>query len=225
MSEQRSDTVRRMMLVVLGVIGSAGIAGAQVASMGRDDPATAFYSWSLLSSPPPEPTIFKVHDLITIIVNENSQQESEETLKTEKDFSIRAELSAFLDVSELLTGTLLNGIGGRLDIIEALAQKEFEGDGAYERRDRIIDRITAEVIDVKPNGVLVLEAIRRVQLDEEKTIMVLSGMCDAASVTEQKTILSTQLANLTLSVQHDGPVHEAASKGWLTRAIETIFPF
>ena len=116
MSEQRSDTVRRIMLVVLGVIGSAGIAGGQVASAERDDPATAFYSWSLLSSAPPEPTVFKVHDLITIIVNENSRQKSEETLETEKDFSIRAELSAFLDVSELLKGTLINGIGGRLDI-------------------------------------------------------------------------------------------------------------
>ncbi len=225
MSERRSDAVRRMMLVVLGVIGLAGIANGQAASTGRDDPAVAFYSWSLLSAAPPEPTIFKVHDLVTIIVNENSRHRSEETLETDKDFSIRGELLAFLDVAELLKGTLINGVGDPTDVIRALAQKEFEGDGAYDRRDRIMDRITAEVIDVKPNGVLVLEAIRRVQLDEEETIVVLSGICDTASVTEQKTILSTQLANLTLSVQHDGPVHEAASKGWLTRAVETIFPF
>ena len=55
--------------------------------------------------------------------------------------------------------------------------------------------------------------------------MVLSGMCDSLAVTEQGTIQSNQLANLTLSIQHDGPVGDAGSKGWLTRAIETIFPF
>ena len=88
-----------------------------------------------------------------------------------------------------------------------MAQKEFEGDGAYERRDRIIDRITAEVIDVKPNGVLVLEAIRRVQLDAEKTILVLSGLCVAASVAELRSILSTQLINLPLLVHPFGPFH------------------
>ena len=81
------------------------------------------------------------------------------------------------------------------------------------------------MIDVKPHGVLVLEATRTLVVDEETTVLVLSGMCETRNVTREGVVQSNQLANLMLSIQHEGPVHDAGSKGWLTRAVEAIFPF
>lgn len=209
----------------VGAMMLAGAASGQVDLRLGNDPAAAFYEWSLLSVRPPEPTTFQIHDLVTIIINENSRQLSEQTLETEKEFDISGELIAFLSATELLDFRLSDGVGDPLSLIEAMAEKEFSGEGEYERRDRITDRITATIIDVKPNGVLVLEATRTLQVDDEITVLVLSGMCETKHVTREGMVQSNQLANLTLSIQHEGPVSEAASKGWLTRAIEAIFPF
>lgn len=217
--------MRREFIAMIAATIPVGVAHGQVDVRLGDDPAAAFYEWSLLSVRPPDPATFQLHDLITIIVVENSRWRSEQTLETDKDFSISATLDAFLSAAELLTFRLENGVGSSLSLVEAAADKEFSGDGEYERRDRISDRITATVIDVKPNGVLVLEATRTLQIDDETTVLVLSGMCETRDITREGVVQSSQLANLTLSIQHEGALREAASKGWLTRAVEALFPF
>jgi len=94
-----------------------------------------------------------------------------------------------------------------------------------DRSDRFSDRITATVIDVKPNGVLVLEAKRTVKKDDEEQNLVLSGECRREDVTQNNTVLSTQLAELTLVSKNTGQVKDSATKGWIPRILEAIFNF
>ncbi len=189
------------------------------------DPAESLYGMSLFAVRPPEPKQFQRHDLITIIVNESSTQESEQTLETSKETDASATLGATLSIEQLLDLRLENSSISDLELLRYAAQREFEGEGEYERTDRITDRLTATVIDVKPNGVLVLEARRFTASDEETKTFVLSGHCRTEDVTEQNTIQSNQLADLKLEVSHEGNVREAASKGPLTRFMEWLLPF
>jgi len=212
-------------LAILAGLTFSASANAQTDVRIENNPAAPFYEWSLLSVRPPDPTTYKIHDLITIIVVENSRWRSEQTLDTSKDTNVSASLDAFLSAAELLNFRLENGVGSPLTLLDAAADNEFAGDGEFERRDRITDRITASIIDVKPNGVLVLEATRTLQVDNETTVLVLSGMCETRAVTDEGVIQSSQLANMTLSVQHSGELRGTTSKGWLTRAVEAIFPF
>jgi flagellar L-ring protein precursor FlgH len=129
------------------------------------------------------------------------------------------------DLMALLQAQLETDQGTPITGVDASAGKKFKGDGKYERSDRFTDRITATVIDVKPNGVLVLEARRTIQKDEEVQNLVLSGECRREDVTQQNTVLSNQLADLTLLVNNSGDVREATEKGFLTRVFENVFNF
>ncbi|MEQ8317358.1 MAG: flagellar basal body L-ring protein FlgH [Phycisphaerales bacterium] len=189
------------------------------------DPAANLYGVSLFVVRPPEPRAFKIHDIITIIVNESSTQTSEQTLETTKETEGSATLGATLSIEELLNLRLENSSISDLELLRYAAEREFEGEGEYERTDRITDRLSATVIDVKPNGVLVLEARRFTASDEETKTVVLSGNCRSEDVTEQNTIQSNQLADLRLEVKHEGEVRDAATKGPLTRFVEWILPF
>jgi flagellar L-ring protein precursor FlgH len=190
-----------------------------------DDPAEPLYGISLFAVRPPEPRTFQRHDLISIIVNESSTQESEQTLETTKEAEGSANLGATLSIEELLNLRLENSSISDLELLRYAAEREFSGEGEYERTDRITDRLTATVIDVKPNGVLVLEARRFTATDEETKTLILSGMCRTEDVTEQNTIQSNQLADLRIVVEHTGDVNRAATKGPLTRFVEWILPF
>lgn len=189
------------------------------------DPAETLYEYSLFAVRPPEPREYKRHDLITIIVNESSTQTSEQTLETSKETGASASIGATLSLEQLLDLRLENSSISDLELLRYAAQREFEGEGEYERKDRITDRLTATVIDVKPNGVLVLEARRFTASDEETKTFILSGNCRTEDVTEQNTIQSNQLADLKLEVRHEGEVRNAASKGPLTRFVEWLLPF
>jgi flagellar L-ring protein precursor FlgH len=209
---------------------SASVATAQLARRPNpaptaQDPAEALYGVSLFAVRPPEPRAYKREDLITIIINESSTQTSEQTLETSKETDASATLGATLSIEELLDLKLRSSDISDLELLRYAAQREFEGEGEYERKDRFTDRLTATVIDVKPNGVLVLEARRFTATDDETKTVVLSGHCRSDDVTEQNTIQSNQLADLRLEVRHEGEVRGAASKGPLTRFMEWILPF
>ena len=110
-------------------------------------------------------------------------------------------------------------------VIDTGYGSEYEGEGEYKRTDRLTTRITATVIDVKPNGNLVLEAKKTVGKDAEIQTIVLAGICRGDDVTDNNTILSTQLADLVVLMINDGEVKKGADKGVITKALDTVFNF
>src|SRR5690606_17676746 len=82
--------------------------------------------------------------------------------------------------------------------------KKFKGDGKFDRSDEVTARITAEVIEVLPNGNLVLEARSMVTTNLEATIIRLTGICRPDDISAANTILSSQVHDLRLEKIHTG---------------------
>jgi flagellar L-ring protein precursor FlgH len=182
-------------------------------------------SVSMYSVAEAPPRAFAPHDLITILVDESSEASSSQVLETEKRSDTNVRLNSFLDPVELLQLRLRTSDTTNLDIINATGDRQFEGEGDYQRRDEFTARITAEVIEVKPNGNLVLQASRRIKTDDEERLMLLTGVCRQEDITEQNTVLSSQIANFELVQENEGDVRKAARKGLLTRIFDAIFSF
>lgn len=189
------------------------------------DPASPVYAVSLISVQPPQPPSYKVHDLVTIVIDETSRQTAEQKLKAEKEFELDAQMGAILDFIKLLEGRLEASDQENVPLIRTDYNGDFDGKGRFERNDRFNARITAEIIDLKPNGTLVLEARKRIDKGEEIQEMVLSGVCRREDITTNNTILSSQLASMTLISRHEGPVEDVATKGIITKVLEFLFAF
>jgi len=173
----------------------------------------------------PKPRQFQIHDKVTIIINESTRQSSQQNLDAKKDASLKATLKKFPDLADLVQGELSNGSSDPVTAVDASAGSSFKGDGKFERTDRLTDRITATVIDVKPNGVLVIEARRSVRYNEDEQTVVLSGECRREDVTDANSILSSQLAELKLVFTREGQVSDSGRKGFLTRLFDAVFNF
>jgi flagellar L-ring protein precursor FlgH len=130
----------------------------------RADPAQARLSdISFTAVPVPEPKVIRKHDLVTIIVREESQYSSEGNAETTRESSIDAAVEDFIKLRLSNLEVEGGGIGPVAPRIAANANREFSGEGAVDRSDRLTARITAEVLDVKPNGTLVLQARKRIK--------------------------------------------------------------
>ncbi|KAA0216302.1 MAG: flagellar basal body L-ring protein FlgH [Leptolyngbya sp. PLA3] len=180
---------------------------------------------SMLYVHPPEPRTYMAHDLITIIVDETSKQEASQSLDTKKEATADMTVKSIIDPWELLELRLREGSLSNQSLVGTNFNQEFKGEGDYERSDRFSAKITAEVIEVKPNGTLVLQATKVIQKDKEIQTLVLSGLVRQEDVTDRNTILSSQMANLSLNVKNEGDVRSAAEKGLLTRVLEAVFSF
>lgn len=200
-------------------------AAAQEQTQAPEDPAQTLYGMSLYAVPAPEPRQFSANDLVTILVDESTTMTREQEAEFEKEQRFDFEMSDLNALQRFLTlngPTTGNTFGGNplLDVVN-----EFEGEAEYERRDDIRTEVTARVVEVKPNGNLLLEAKTTIQTDDEIQVIALSGYCRSEDVTQLNTVRSTQVFNMVFDVQHEGQMRNTTQKGWITRALESIFNF
>lgn len=180
---------------------------------------------SLVYVEPPEPRVIQKHDIITIIIDETSSMTSSQKLETEKESSGDAQLNSLVDALALLELRIATADLTNVDLLDFNAKREFTGEGDYERKDKFNAQITAQVLEVKPNGTLVLQAVKRITKDEEIQTLVLAGVARQEDITEQNTILSSQMANLTLDLQNEGELKDTSEKGLITKVLDTVFAF
>ena len=174
---------------------------------------------SLYAIPAQTPRKYKVEDLITIIVRQQKKYEADAEWEGKKNWTTDAKLSDWFrfydDLRHLGQDKLSNGQPG----FKFNFKNNYKTEGEADREDRFITRITARVIDVKPNGNLVLEAMLEEQHDDEVTSLTITGMCRSADVTPDNTVLSTQIAELRIVEKNHGAVRDATRRGWVPRIL------
>jgi flagellar L-ring protein precursor FlgH len=187
----------------------------------------ALRSVSMFAIAPGEARVFHEHDLIEIIVRETSTAKSSAELETEKDIDFKGRVSQWPDLSldDLLQGVIKAGDTSDLPQLDLQFTKDFTGDGEYERRDDFTARLTAEVIEVLPNGNLILESRTRIKNDAEETVLKVTGICQPQDVSPVNTILSTQLHDLRIEKVNEGALRKTSEKGLFTKVIDFLFAF
>ncbi len=180
---------------------------------------------SLFAVEPPAPREFKAEDLVTIIISERSKLDRKQKGLSTKDYTNEAELTDFIDILSALELIVKQTSDAKLPKVGVDSKADFSGNARYFREDRITDRLTAKILEVKPNGTLILEARRQWTTDEEDQVAVLSGICRAEDVTDKNTVQSNQLFDLKLVVENNGDLDNATKKGLIPKIWETIFNF
>jgi flagellar basal body L-ring protein FlgH len=177
---------------------------------------------SLIAVELADPREFHVHDIITIIVQESKIYESEADTESKRRFDFQSELQEWFRFSEckLVAETFPNGFPN----VDYTLNNRVKNEGEVEREDTLVTRIAAEVIDVKPNGNLVLEARHHIGHDEEEIIASLTGVCRSKDVSPDNTILSSKVADFDFTATHSGAVRDAARRGWVTRLLDFLRP-
>ncbi len=173
----------------------------------------------------PETRVIQKHDIITIIIDENSSTTSSQKLETEKESRSSANIDAMVSWLKLLELRVEQGDINNVDLIDLATSREFSGEGDYERKDKFTARISAIVREIKPNGTMLVEARKTIARDNEISELVLSGMVREEDITLQNTVLSSQMADLRIILENQGDLKEAAEKGLITRVLDAVFAF
>jgi len=179
---------------------------------------------SYFSIAAPKPKTLAKHDLVTIIVREESSYSSDGKADAKKEAAFDAKIQQFPKI-DLSNFALAAGIGATIPELRLSGTRDYKNEGGTDRNDKLTARLQAEVVDVKPNGTLVLQARKRIVTDEEEQLFVLTGICRVQDVTADNSVLSTQLYDLDVKKNHSGPVRDATKRGWVPRAIDWINPF
>jgi flagellar L-ring protein precursor FlgH len=174
---------------------------------------------------PQQPRVLKKHDLVNIVVNEESKSQSAGTSDQQRQVDFDAKVDAFVKFNLAKLSILGGAEGAKPPEVKLEGSRDFKGTGEFDRTDTMTTRLEAEVIDVKPNGTLVLQARRHVQIDAEEISVTLTGTCKVDDIDASNSVLSTELLDLDLQKTTKGEVHDTTKRGLIHRLLDIVNPF
>jgi flagellar L-ring protein precursor FlgH len=108
---------------------------------------------------------------------------------------------------------------------EAGVTSDFTGTGAAAANNVFNGTITVTVIDVYPNGNLLVSGEKMVAINQGNEFIRFSGVINPNMVTAANTVQSTQVADARIEYRGSGFIDESNTMGWLQRFFVAILPF
>lgn len=166
----------------------------------------------------------RVGDIVLIRVVENSKSKSKADTTASRNSEISLGISALMGRKSIGVGGL-NGVIGSDPMIGADSVSGHKATGETKRENYVTATIGARVLQVLPGNILQIQGARRIRVNDETQIMVISGLIRAQDVASDNSVESTQLADSDVQYYGEGILADKQKAGWLTRLLDNIWPF
>lgn len=147
-----------------------------------------------------------VGDVLTITIQEQHSVKNEDKVERKNDTSMAARLEAFTLSDKAFD---LSGLP-RLDVRKETA---FNGEAKQNSGSDVRASIAVIVIDVQPNGNLVVAGTRTVTVNDEAKTLRISGIVRPLDVTPNNSVTSAQVADARISIAGDGASTRQVTRG------------
>lgn len=178
-------------------------------------------SWMYIK--PEDPPEIQLNDVVTVIVDEKSQLIEQAMLMRRQRTNVDADLEKWLQLKHFGLGHA--PMTGGDPEIQALYNLQNQVQANLRASDGMQFRIAATVVDMRPNGNLVLEAHKHVKQNHEIWDASLSGIVRRQDVLPNNTVLSEDVAELQVFKEEQGHIRDSWRRGWLWMFLDRHKPF
>lgn len=166
---------------------------------------------------------FRTNDIVIIRIAESMRATNS------ADTDLERATSQSLKVPNLFgaEGSIGSVFGTSTDgtVLGTSATTEHEGSGTTGRTDVFQGTVAARVIEVLPNGYLMIQGHKTVQVNDEKVKFYLTGMVNPLMIGSDHSVVSTQVADLQLRYGGNGVVTAYQNPGLFARILQWLWPF
>ncbi len=163
-----------------------------------------------------------VGDIVTILVQENTTATKDNSTATAKASTVNSSLSSLL-YSPAASGLLTQG--GKLPSISFNGNSTFAGSGTIKNSEQIVSSVAVRVVDVLPNGNLIVEGSRQNSFASETQTVVIHGTIRQEDIMSNNTVYSYNVSDATIRIVSHGVVTDSTRKGWFHRMWDKLSPF
>ncbi len=165
-----------------------------------------------------DPRARLVGDSLTIQIVESVSATQKSTSNVSKAGTVEASVTS---LPLLGTG---NSLLGKLGT-NATSTNDFKGAGDTANNQTFTGTITTTVMEVLPNGHLLVVGEKQIGVNQNVDVLRFSGTVDPRHVRPGNVVASNQVANARILSRGRGQQAEAQQIGWLSRAFLSILPF
>jgi len=157
----------------------------------------------------------KVGDILTVLIQEQTTVRNEDRVERSNDTTLAARLDAY----SLSSSTFNNNVLPRIDIRK---QQEFNGEARQNTQSDVRASVAVVVVDVQPNGNLVVAGTRSVQVNDETRTLRISGLVRKYDITSVNTITSAQVADARIAITGEGANTRQVTRGPIGQLFDTL---
>jgi flagellar L-ring protein precursor FlgH len=179
------------------------------------------YSWTYQR--PVEAHPIRLHDIITVLVEEKTAVVSQGQMDRKK--------KAYGDLI-LKNWILFKGLAVVPDPqsagdphIRGEVDNKMQSQGNFQARDSLKMSIACNVVDIRPNGNLIIEGRKTIKNNEDSWEYSLNGEIRAEDVLPNNTVLSQNVSNMDLRKRESGHVRDSYRRGWFLEWLDKYQPF
>ena len=225
-------TIRRILALVcvLSVAGQLGACGLlptphtpEPAARGRPPPTPrtegAIYQAGQQMDLFADLKARRIGDVLTIVLNETTNATKSAITKT-------AKTTAVADTGPTVFGKTITTKGVPILNTTMNGANSFDGEGSSTQSNSLAGSLTVTVVDVQPNGNLVVQGDKTLKLNQGDETVHIAGVIRPADIATNNTVTSDKLADAKISYAGKGSVASSNKMGWLARFFNSPFaPF
>jgi flagellar L-ring protein precursor FlgH len=160
----------------------------------------------------------QVDDLVTIVVDEQASAVATGTSKTARSSAAQSQVAALAGKKSVS--------GAAQNLLNLNSAQSLDGSGATSRGATLSATLSARVVHVLPNGYLVLEGTKEVQVNSEHQVVTVRGVIRPADLSTGNIISSNQIAQMEIRINGKGVVNDSIRRpNILYRILLGILPF
>jgi flagellar L-ring protein precursor FlgH len=158
------------------------------------------------------------HDLISVVVSESLAASTDGTVKNSRASNASSSISG-------LIGTLHAG-NALQNLVNQTSSSGLNAQGTSATNSSLSTTFGGQVIEVLPNGMLVIEAARQVEFSQQTQTIILRGLVRPEDISQQNQVLSTAISSLELEVRGKGIINDYTHRqNILVRLLQKVLIF
>ncbi|MEJ2010187.1 MAG: flagellar basal body L-ring protein FlgH [Acidobacteriota bacterium] len=171
-----------------------------------------------LAQLPRDDKAYRLGDILTINISEETTAQATGTVKSSRDFSASSSISALLGE--------IGPTSGLQNIFSPNSSKALNGQAQTASTSSLTTSLAATVVAVMPNNYMVVQAMRTVKMDNQLQQVILRGIVRPSDIAPDNSVPSMALADLSVQVNGKGVINDSTRPpNWLVRQILKIVGF
>lgn len=166
----------------------------------------------------------KIGDIVTILVEIDDEAEIKNRTGRSRSGADSISAPSLLGVGELARRVLPGGAG--IDpAIEAASTAASSGEGTIKRNEKITLRLAATIVDVLPNGHLIVSGGQEVRVNYELRELQVSGIIRTEDISRLNVITYDKIAEARISYGGRGQISDMQRARYGQQIIDIVSPF
>lgn len=158
------------------------------------------------------------HDLVSVVVTESLAASTDGSVKNSRASNASSQISGLL--GNLKAGAALQ------DLVNQTSSAGLNAQGTTATNSSLSTVFGGQVVEVLPNGMLVIEAARQVEFSQQTQTILLRGLVRPEDISQQNQVLSTAISSLELEVRGKGIISDYTHRpNFIVRALQQLLIF